>query len=259
MDSPLEDEITSINAIYAPDTLSQISSTPGIYILNIPSDNLSISLRLEFSTDYPNAPPSILGTQSVGDNLQKGTGQQIVELARRILAEVYTPGASCIYDLLEELLSALHDLVPSTAESATEPQSTPGSGAQGPDSADAAGTDAGQFPELLSGEEPPWILSEVVTEKKSVFVARAARVVSTEQARAYLHHLLSTDKKVAKATHNITAWRMRGPNDTAFQDCDDDGETAAGGRLLHLLQLMDAWDVMVVVTRWYGGVQLGPD
>ena len=47
---------------------------------------------------------------------------------------------------------------------------------------------------------------------------------------------------------------------TSFQsqDCDDDGETGAGGRLLHLLQIVDAENVMVVVTRWYGGVHLGP-
>lgn len=25
------------------------------------------------------------------------------------------------------------------------------------------------------------------------------------------------------------------------------------------MQLMDLWNVMVVVTRWYGGIQLGPD
>lgn len=42
-----------------------------------------------------------------------------------------------------------------------------------------------------------------------------------------------------------------------YQDCDDDGETAAGGRVLHLLQLMDVWGLMVVVTRWYGGQKLG--
>lgn len=44
-----------------------------------------------------------------------------------------------------------------------------------------------------------------------------------------------------------------------YQDCDDDGETAAGGRILHLLELMGVWDAMVVVTRWYGGIHLGPD
>lgn len=42
------------------------------------------------------------------------------------------------------------------------------------------------------------------------------------------------------------------------QDCDDDGEDAAGGRLLHLLQVTNACNVCVVVTRWYGGVLLGP-
>jgi putative IMPACT (imprinted ancient) family translation regulator len=57
----------------------------------------------------------------------------------------------------------------------------------------------------------------------------------------------------------MTAWRIKGPNDTSYQDCDDDGETAAGSRMLHLMQLMDVWDVMVVVTRWYGGILLGPD
>jgi len=79
-----------------------------------------------------------------------------------------------------------------------------------------------------------------------------------------ISHLLSTNKKVAGASHNITAWRIQSPNAqtgnaTTIQDCDDDGESAAGGRLLHLMQLMDVWNVIVVVTRWYGGVKLGPD
>jgi putative IMPACT (imprinted ancient) family translation regulator len=76
--------------------------------------------------------------------------------------------------------------------------------------------------------------------------------------------LLSTNKKVAAATHNITAWRIKTTNAqtgtaTTIQDCDDGGESAAGGRLLHLMQLMDVWNVIVVITRWYGGVKLGPD
>ena len=49
-----------------------------------------------------------------------------------------------------------------------------------------------------------------------------------------------------------------GEGETVVQDYDDDGETAAGGRLLHVMQLMDVWNVVVVVTRWYGGIQLGP-
>ena len=42
------------------------------------------------------------------------------------------------------------------------------------------------------------------------------------------------------------------------QDFDDDGETAAGGRLLHLLQVGNCKNVLVVVSRWFGGVLLGP-
>lgn len=92
-----------------------------------------------------------------------------------------------------------------------------------------------------------------------MFVARVAMVSSPQEAKRFLRHLLATDKKAAKATHNITAWRIKGDSGVQFQDCDDDGETAAGGRLLHLLELMGTWNAMVVVTRWYGGVRLGPD
>lgn len=258
MESALEDEITSINAIYAEDTLTILSSNPTICSLSLPGD-LSVSLRLEFPSDYPDAPPSILGTQTMGDNLPKGSGQQIVEIARSVLSEVYSPGSPCIFDLVEELQSRLQPLISELATDAEEPQVSHRNGQQDQESSEAAYSDAAQTTDQSLGEEPPWVLSEVVTEKKSVFVARAAWVTSTDQAKGYLHHLLATDKKVAKATHNITAWRIHGPNETAFQDCDDDGETAAGGRLLHLLQLMDVWDVMIVVTRWYGGVHLGPD
>ena len=43
-----------------------------------------------------------------------------------------------------------------------------------------------------------------------------------------------------------------------IQDYDDDGEDAAGGRLLHLLQILDVRNTVVVVSRWYGGIKLGP-
>src|SRR5699024_3696799 len=115
---------------------------------------------------------------------------------------------------------------------------------------------------------PEWTFSEVVNEKKSIFLARAAHVTSLAQAQGSLDYLLATEKKVAAATHNISAWRIRQKSvsgkggevtETIIQDCDDDGEAAAGGRLLHLMQLMDVWDVVVVVSRWYGGIKLGPD
>jgi putative IMPACT (imprinted ancient) family translation regulator len=43
-----------------------------------------------------------------------------------------------------------------------------------------------------------------------------------------------------------------------MQDFDDDGEAGAGSRLLKLLQIVNACNVIVVVSRWYGGILLGP-
>jgi len=42
-------------------------------------------------------------------------------------------------------------------------------------------------------------------------------------------------------------------------DYDDDGETQAGARLKHLLEILEVENVLVVVSRWYGGTLLGAD
>jgi hypothetical protein len=270
----LADEITSINSIYELDTLSLLPSPASsnafssfLCSLRLPALP-SITLRLDFPFDYPDAPPSILGTQSVGNDAPKGVGNQVVHLVRDVLAHVYRPGESCIFDLLEDVREAIEKAEDAgTFHHPTQSQEKDLSflnpsreleheHEQAHDHSQQPPTSQ---PQEDLGPEPPWVLAPPITEKKSVFLARAAPVSSPAQAKSYVHHLLSTDKKAARATHNITAWRMHGLNGATYQDCDDDGETAAGGRLLHLLQLMDVWDVMVIVTRWYGGVQLGPD
>ena len=42
-------------------------------------------------------------------------------------------------------------------------------------------------------------------------------------------------------------------------DFDDDGETAAGGRVAEMVRLMGVSDVAIIVTRWFGGILLGAD
>lgn len=56
---------------------------------------------------------------------------------------------------------------------------------------------------------------------------------------------LKRERKILDATHNIFAWRFG-----TQQDCDDDGEKAAGSRLLHLLEVLNAENVIVIVSRW---------
>lgn len=243
MSEELADEVEAINSIYGEGSFIQAGEDSEIYILALPEE--TVSLRLQFPPDYPAVPPSVVSTNSSGG--KRGLGARDLELFRSALGNVYRPGEVCLFDAIEEL-KRLQEEAGLTQEST-------------PDEAEAEShrTDAAQTVAADDlGPEPPWVLSEPAIELKSVFIARCAAVTSPDQADQYVQHLLASDKRVRSATHNITAWRIRGPGGTAFQDCDDDGETAAGGRLLHLMQLMDLWDCMVIVTRWYGGQKLGP-
>lgn len=246
MSEDLQNEVEAINSIYGDESLVA-SNEDDVYILRLPQH--AVSLRLRFPADYPTAPPAVLGTQSSGEHGRKGEAAHIVDVFRDILATLYQPGEVCLFDVIEEV----NNILPSKAEE-NEPEE--GSAIHTEDGPPETLLPAERVP--TSADTPPWTLSEVVIEMKSVFVARCAPVSSPDQANSYLQHLLDSDRKVRSATHNITAWRIRGESGVTYQDCDDDGETAAGGRVLHLMQLMDLWDVMVVVTRWYGGHQLGP-
>lgn len=69
-------------------------------------------------------------------------------------------------------------------------------------------------------------------------------------------------KRVSEATHNIWAYRIIKNLDNRtieHSNYDDDGETQAGGRLHLLLQLTDSKNVLVVVSRYFGGIKLGND
>ncbi|KAK1688037.1 RWD repeat domain-containing protein [Colletotrichum godetiae] len=266
MSDDLKDEIEALNSIYGDDTLRH--TPPDNYVLTLPGGPGASSLTLRFADTYPDVPPEILGTHSAGENAPRGTGARDLSLFREAVAAVYQPGAVCLFDAVEEFSRRLEEV------SEAEPSGLPTSHSPPPPPPPPPSSSSRQLeehnhnhnqqdaeadsPPCHTLEPPPWTLSSPFTELKSVFLARAAPVTSPEQAASYVQHLLATDKKVRGASHNMTAWRIRGANGTSFQDCDDDGETAAGGRLLHLMQLMDLWDVMVVVTRWYGGQKLGP-
>lgn len=108
-------------------------------------------------------------------------------------------------------------------------------------------------------ELPPVAHGVPITDRRSTFQAHVAPVVCPEQVKMVLGKLYE-NKKIASATHNIYAYRIFCEDKQTFlQDCEDDGETAAGGRLLHLMEILNVKNVMVVVSRWYGGILLGPD
>jgi uncharacterized YigZ family protein len=90
--------------------------------------------------------------------------------------------------------------------------------------------------------------TEIVV-KKSRFLAQAAPVQSPAQALAWLDGISDRD-----ATHNCWAYRIGGAY--RFSDDGEPGGTA-GRPILSAIEGQGIDQAMVVVTRWYGGINLG--
>jgi hypothetical protein len=66
-------------------------------------------------------------------------------------------------------------------------------------------------------------------------------------------HVLYSDERVARAQHNVYAYRL----ENGTEHCEDDGEWGGGRVLLQLLREHNITNRLVCVTRWYGGKHLG--
>ena len=85
--------------------------------------------------------------------------------------------------------------------------------------------------------------------KKSRFIGHAARVNSQHESLEFYESIIDP-----QATHNCWAWRIN------FQvRSSDDGEPGgtAGRPILNVIERRELEDVMVVVTRYFGGIKLG--
>ncbi|KAL9598288.1 MAG: hypothetical protein Q9219_004589 [cf. Caloplaca sp. 3 TL-2023] len=248
MNEEIHDEVQAIESIYGVNTIRNVS---GIYLLAVPHHE--VTLRLSIHPSYPDVPIQILGVESVGPTCRKGFGNHVLLIANDLIRQIFVPGQVCLFDLLQELEQSL-----STENEGESAGSSPGP----EDEHIPTASESKAYQHSNETVLPPqWAISDPVTEKKSIFIARACTVNSTFEVQSAIEHLLATDKRANKATHNISAYRIRTPSGEpalVCQDSDDDGEAAAGARLLRLLQMMDAWNVLVVVSRWYGGIKIGP-
>lgn len=94
-----------------------------------------------------------------------------------------------------------------------------------------------------------------VTEKKSKFIANFFPVQSEEEAEKMITQL---KKKYHDARHNCTAYRIQEDNQV-IEKASDDGEPSgtAGLPMLNILQKNNLCNVLVIVTRYFGGILLG--
>ncbi|GAM22353.1 hypothetical protein SAMD00019534_055280 [Acytostelium subglobosum LB1] len=112
------------------------------------------------------------------------------------------------------------------------------------------------IPSMPTQPTPTIYTGQPITDKKSKFQAHLAIVHSEEEVNLVLDKLL-LNKKIADATHNMYAFRIKMPNGQINEYCDDDGEAGAGDKMLFTLIRNQCEEVLVVVTRWFGGVLLG--
>ena len=92
------------------------------------------------------------------------------------------------------------------------------------------------------------------TEKRSKFLAFAHHVTSVEEIKDIL---AGYRKKYYDARHVCYAY-MLGPERTEFR-ANDDGEpsSTAGKPILGQINSQELTDILIVVVRYYGGVNLG--
>ncbi|MCX7745707.1 MAG: YigZ family protein [Clostridia bacterium] len=91
-------------------------------------------------------------------------------------------------------------------------------------------------------------------EKKSKFIASVKPVSTEEEALAFIQELKS---KYWDATHNVYSYFIGGNN--IIQRFSDDGEPSgtAGVPVLEVIKRMGVQNLVVVVTRYFGGTLLG--
>ncbi|RCI16455.1 hypothetical protein L249_2665 [Ophiocordyceps polyrhachis-furcata BCC 54312] len=105
-----------------------------------------------------------------------------------------------------------------------------------------------------------WSASQRLTSKSSTFVAHAAALTSPGQRPALMRQLMTSKPSLETATHNAWAMRARYGTSPLVQEASfDDGETGCGELMLRAMREADVGDAVVVLSRWFGGVMLGPD
>ena len=94
----------------------------------------------------------------------------------------------------------------------------------------------------------------IITDRGSKYSVSGAPALNKAEALAAVK-TLKKDKRYAKATHNT--WGMILSEGGPIKH--DDGEAGAGMVIIRMLEREGLCDHVIIVTRWFGGTQLGGD
>lgn len=94
-----------------------------------------------------------------------------------------------------------------------------------------------------------------ITEKKSKFIANLFYIENVEEAEIKIKEI---KKKYYDARHSCIAYRVI-ENNQVIEKSSDDGEPSgtAGAPMLNILKKNNLCNILVIVTRYFGGILLG--
>ena len=236
MSSSFSEELEALEAIYAEDGFThEVKEDEGGLLLEIHIGKKKKAL-LRIPRNYPEAKP-----QSSNAHVSE------------IIEENWSLGCECLFQVVEGLRDRV-DLHLEETEMEAE-------------TAEFATVFDMQIEEDGALEDANIQINKgpIVEVNKSKFQAFVARVSSMEEVETFQSTVVST-KACSRATHNIMCYRFYDSTTGILNhDYDDDGESAAGGRMAEMVRLSNVVDneetkgIAVIVSRWYGGILLGPD
>jgi uncharacterized YigZ family protein len=102
---------------------------------------------------------------------------------------------------------------------------------------------------------PATTARETLVVAKSRFIGTAVRADCVEDARAFIQTVRS---EMPDASHHVYAFRV-GYGSSVVEGMSDDGEPAgtAGPPVLAIVRGADIGDIVLIVTRYFGGTKLG--
>ncbi|KAJ3406902.1 hypothetical protein CcCBS67573_g04094 [Chytriomyces confervae] len=225
----MEDELVALESIYGP--LFSYDSLSGRYSVDLPDHGLRIVFWAD-EAQYPSlsAPALRLELLSRWRWRSRSAHEELVAS----LNALFVPENVVLFDCI--------DFVQQNGTRFTESDST-----------DSSSTDAQTVP-APTHFNIPIHSGQTLTDRKSRFQAHIARASCLEHVHSVVAEIKQLPR-VASSTHVMVAYRFK----SGDSNRDDDGEGGAGDRMLHLLERMNQTDIVAVVVRWYGGIQLGPD
>lgn len=226
----MSDEVLALEAIY-PELVKRHVEDGSVLWLTVP-DREHVSIQVSVSSEYPvSAAPSLVDVKGADGECRK----ELELLLHKCWEEA--GGEVCLYEFMADATN----IVPEKAEEVEDVNE--------------------EITVPLINPFEGWTISEPIYDRGSTFVGYATSTNIEEEALERLERL-KCDSKIRRGQHVMCAWRMKRElegREIVFQDCDDDGETASGGRMLNLLVAMGVWNAMVVVVRWFNGTHIGPD